>query len=287
MGGSKGRKKNCSGCKGHHRSPRGPNLCPYLPKSPKQSESGDTTPPGTPESEPGDMDPIPKDNKEYIPYLQDRIKTSKMFTLYRTMKCQVSSRDKGKYLAEYGERQNGQGDLTITVGSRSTKVHRSVLMDTSDYFKTMFTGGFSEADATTLDLSHIFEDLDELNAVLDYLYTRSISLSEENITSVTNSACFLLLADLQDACSDFLTANLSPSTCINIFVLSERHNTDKLQGACLEVIKAWFPFGLCHSPEALDLSPSCLCVLVKAGVLAMLSNADPRIFCFKKRANLL
>ena len=195
-----------------------------------------------------------------------------MFTLNQTAKCQVSSKDKGKYLAECGERQNGQGDLTITVGSRSTKVHRSVLMDSSDYFKTMFTRGFSEADATTLDLSRIFEDLDELNAVLDYLYTGSISLSEENITSVTNSACFLLLADLQDACSDFLIANLSPSTCINIFVLSERHNMDKLQGACLEVIKAWFPFGLCHSPEALDLSPSCICVLVKAGVLAMLSN---------------
>ena len=204
-----------------------------------------------------------------------------MFTLNRTAKCQVSAKDKGKYLAECGERQNGQGDLTITVGSRSTKVHRSILMDSSDYFKTMFTGGFSEADATTLDLSHIFEDLDELKAVLDYLYTGSISLSEENITSVTNSACFLLLADLQDACSDFLTANLSPSTCINIFVLSERHNMDKLQGACLEVIKAWLPFGLCHSPEALDLSPSCLCVLVKAGVLAMLSNDMKSIYLQK------
>ena len=204
-----------------------------------------------------------------------------MFTLNRTAKCQVSVKDKGKYLAECGERQNGQGDLTITVGSRSTKVHRSILMDSSDYFKTMFTGGFSETDATTLDLSNIFEDLDELKAVLDYLYTGSMSLSEENITSVTNSACFLLLADLQDVCSDFLTANLSPSTCINIFVLSERHNMDKLQGACLEVIKAWLPFGLCHSPEALDLSPSCLCVLVKAGVLAMLSNDMKSIYLQK------
>ena len=204
-----------------------------------------------------------------------------MFTLNRTAKCQVSVKDKGKYLAECGERQNGQGDLTITVGSRSTKVHRSILMDSSDYFRTMFTGGFSEADATTLDLSHIFEDLDELNAVLDYLYSGSISLSEENITSVTNSACFLLLADLQDACSDFLIANLSPSTSINIFVLSERHNMNKLQGACLEVIKAWFPFGLCHSPEALYLSPSCLCVLVKAGVLAMLSNDMKRTYLQK------
>ena len=204
-----------------------------------------------------------------------------MFTLRRTAICTITSREKTKYSAEFSQRSNGYGDFTIFVRSESTKVHQAVLEETCDYFRTMFTGRFAEAYTKSLDLSQVFENVDDLNSVLDYLYTGTISLSEENISSLTNAACFLLLTDLQTACSEFLIKNISPSTCINIFVLSERYSMKKLQDACLEVIKAWLPFGLCYSSEVLNLMPSCLVVMIKAGVLKLLSDDMNKTFMQK------
>ena len=204
-----------------------------------------------------------------------------MFTLSRTASCTVTTENLTKYSAEFRQRSDGYGDFTITVRSKSTKVHQAVLEERCDYFKTMFTGRFAEANTKSLDLSQVFENVDDLNCVLDYLYTGTISLSEENISSLTNAACFLLLTDLQTACSEFLTRNLSPSTCINIFALSERYSMKKLQDACLEVIKAWFPFGLCYSSEVLNLTPSCLVVMINAGVLKLLSDDMNKTFLQK------
>ena len=69
-----GKNRNCSGCKGYHKAPWGPNLCKYLehksgtPTSPGGLSSVWTLPPAPtpPTREEGD-------NIKYVSYLQDRI----------------------------------------------------------------------------------------------------------------------------------------------------------------------------------------------------------------------
>ena len=91
MGGNKSKKKNCSGCKGYHRGPWGPNQCLYMQKSPPDSGrrgsvpgSKGVTPPSPPPPNP--LHGLPpkladdkggggafKDNAAYMEYLENRI----------------------------------------------------------------------------------------------------------------------------------------------------------------------------------------------------------------------
>ena len=151
-------------------------------------------------------------------------------------------------------------------------------MDTSDYFSSMFSGRFSEVNATAIDLSNCMHEIDELNTVFDYLYSGNITLSEKNISYVLSLASLFLLAELKAACAEFLMANLVPSTAIPIFVLADQFFLQKVRAGCLEVIKAWFPFYICTLKEALDMSPDCLQVLLKEKVFGLLSNDVKKTF---------
>ena len=175
-------------------------------------------------------------------------------------------KDRPRYSEEYKERKDGRGDLTISVRGILSKVHRTVLMESSDYFKSMLSGGFSESCASMVDLSDSIDSVDNLNLVVDYMYTGEITLREENISSVVHTACLFLLSELQGACSEFLTTNICPKTCIPIFILAERYSLERVKRGCLEVIQAWFTFNLCHSLHALEMPADCLVVLVNENV---------------------
>ena len=151
-------------------------------------------------------------------------------------------------------------------------------MDTSDYFSSMFSGRFSEVSASAIDLSNCIHEIDELNTVLDYMYSGNITLSDKNISYVISLASLFLLAELKAACAEFLMANLVPSTCIPIFALADKFFLEKVRAGCLMVIKAWFPFYICTLKEALEMSIDCLQVLVKEKVFALLSNDVKKTF---------
>ena len=129
-----------------------------------------------------------------------------------------------------------------------------VLMDKSDYFTSMFSGRFFEVNATAIDLSNCMHELDELNTVLDYMYSGNITLSDKNISYVLSLASLFLLGKLKAACAEFLMANLVPSTAIPILVLAEKFFLQKVMAGCLEVIKAWFPFYICTLKEVAALT---------------------------------
>ena len=185
-----------------------------------------------------------------------------MYTLELTSTCTVKKGKKEKFAAEFSEREAGKGDLTIQVKDDSTQVHRAVLRESSDYFATMFSGKFSESDAASLNLSNVFNHVDEANAVFDFIYTGVIVLTEENIECIVNAARLFLLSDLCDACSEFLTTNLAPCTCLSIFPLAIRYSLDNLYDACIEILMSWFQFMLCNKPEALEITPDIMVCLI-------------------------
>ena len=121
-------------------------------------------------------------------------------------------------------------------------------------------------------------EIDELNIVLDYMYSGNITLSDKNISYVLSLASLFLLGELKAACAEFLMANLVPSTCIPIFVLADKFFLQKVRAGCLEVIKSWFPFYICKLKEAFEMSPDCLQVLVKEKVFELLPDDVKKTF---------
>ena len=195
-----------------------------------------------------------------------------MYTLTQTSSCGIFEEEKDRYKEEFDEREEGVGDVILSIGDERTAVHRKVLSAKSDYFESMFCGNFVESKATSIDLSDTCDDFESLSAVLDYMYLGTITLTEENIVSVVGIASVFLLGDLLNACSEFLMANIAPCTCIPIFDLAEKYSLVKVRDGCVEVFKAWFPFYLCHTKKALDMSPDCLKALVKENVFALISD---------------
>ena len=202
----------------------------------------------------------------------------------RTSNCQVFSVQDQKFGREFQEKIAGIGDLAICLHGKSLKAHRAVLMQRSDYFKTMFSGGFSETDAASVDLSEMFSDVSEASNVIDFMYTGNISLSEENISCVLNIACLFLMTDLQNICSEFLIANISPGTCMSILCLAERFNLKKVQNGCLEIIRSWFPSHLCDSDNAVEMPFSCLKILLSENVFALMPDEVKQTFLQKWNA---
>ena len=191
-----------------------------------------------------------------------------------TARCQIREKQQPARCTwqEFDDWREGEGDLTIQVHEASTKAHRAVLMKHSDYFKNMFSGRFSESGLEVLDLSHSFNDITELQWVLTYMYTGILQLTKDKIRSVSNTAALFLLGDLKTTCAEFLMTNIAPCTALNIFVLADTYTLTDVRSACLEVIKAWFPFNLCESKEALDMSPDCLKLLAQENIFALLPD---------------
>ena len=194
--------------------------------------------------------------------------------LYRTSRCGILG-DQLKIRTEYQERRKGKGDLTLTVDEGSSKAHRSVLMEKSDYFRSMLSGHYlyghsPESDKSHIDLSHCFTKVGELNMVLDFMYTGNVFLSKEKISCMLNAARLFRLTELESACSEFLMANLAPCTCISILILAEKYSLQKVKDGCLEILRAWFPFYHCHLTEALEIPPDCLRVLIKENLFELM-----------------
>ena len=161
-----------------------------------------------------------------------------------------------------------------------TSVHRAVLSEKSDYFKSMLSGRFTESTASSIDLSTSFHDVNELNIVLDYMYTGAISLSEENVAVVLNAASLFLMDDLQTACSKFLLARIIPSTCLSTLVLADRYSLKITQAGCLEFMKTWFPL-LCESEEAVSMPPDCLKLIADENIFAFTPGNVKKAFLQK------
>ena len=113
-------------------------------------------------------------------------------------------------------------DLVIRSGSTEVKVHKCVLAAGSNYFRACFTNSMIETESVEpLELNNIDED--SLNAIIDYIYTGSIDLSDANYLPILDAANQLELPKLVESCCEFLLSNLDVSNCLAIHDLSEQY----------------------------------------------------------------
>nr|CAH7713718.1 unnamed protein product [Callosobruchus chinensis] len=111
-------------------------------------------------------------------------------------------------------------DITLIAGSNGKRVraHRLVLSAASEYFSAMFTGGLSNEE-TEITLGEVNGDV--LQAVVNYCYTGTIEIREDNVETLLATACLMLLHEVVEACSRFLAHQLHPSNCLGIAVFAE------------------------------------------------------------------
>lgn len=90
----------------------------------------------------------------------------------------------------------------------------------------MFTGALREAGESEITLGDV--DGDALNALVQYCYTGTIELREDNVETLLSTACLMQLGAVVEACCAFLANQLHPSNCLGIAVFADQQGCQNL-----------------------------------------------------------
>uniref|UniRef100_A0A1B6I161 BTB domain-containing protein n=2 Tax=Homalodisca liturata TaxID=320908 RepID=A0A1B6I161_9HEMI len=121
----------------------------------------------------------------------------------------------------------------------SFRAHKCVLAARLDYFNSMFTGGWVEAEATTNLSLPIPQTI--LREVLDFLYKdEAVTLIESQdvdyISSVLVVADQLFITRLKQICEVALSGNISLRNAAYLLQLAITYNADQLKCCCMQFI---------------------------------------------------
>ena len=152
-------------------------------------------------------------------------------------------------------------DVTFLVGGKRLYAHRIVLASLSPYFKAMFTCKMAESKQEEITLKGI--DLTTLAALIEYTYTATIVVTEDNVQSLLPAASILQLNKIRQVCSDFLQQRLDTDNCLGIMEFAELHDCTQLQSAATAFSFSHFS-EVCRKEEFLNFSFDKLrCILDK------------------------
>lgn len=120
----------------------------------------------------------------------------------------------------------------------SLPAHRIILAACVPYFKAMFTSDMQEATKGEVRL----KDVDEagLKAIIGFVYSGKLELTESNVQGVLSTASLLDLQNLVDACARFMTKHLAPSNCLGVRGLANAYSLKQLHQAADKYAKYHF-----------------------------------------------
>lgn len=118
-------------------------------------------------------------------------------------------------------------DVVLEVERERIPCHRVVLASLSAYFKAMFTGEMAESRKKEITINGV--DAASLRSLIEYSYTASIDISEDNVQLILPAASVLQFEEVKRACSEFLKRQLDTENCLGIKMFAEVHGCQELQ----------------------------------------------------------
>lgn len=160
-------------------------------------------------------------------------------------------------LAKELNRQRRSGslcDVFLSVDGSQVKAHRAVLSARSSYFNSMFSGDFLEKSQSTIDFSAMFDKVDSLHSLVNYMYTGKLKLSWNNLEEILHAAALFLLEDACKLCSQFMLKNLRLENCLHVWALAEQYSLLQLSKFCQNLACTRFHDYLLYQKEALEVT---------------------------------
>ena len=84
-------------------------------------------------------------------------------------------------------------DTVLVAEGRQFPTHKLVLCSCSSYFDRMFQTGFLEQDSGTVVLKDF--DAETLGLLLDFMYTGTITINEDNVQDILIGIEYLIASD--------------------------------------------------------------------------------------------
>uniref|UniRef100_A0A1A8AJR6 Kelch-like 23 n=1 Tax=Nothobranchius furzeri TaxID=105023 RepID=A0A1A8AJR6_NOTFU len=105
--------------------------------------------------------------------------------------------------------------------------HRALLAARSSYFKVMFTADMRERSNSVIKLRGL--DCGVLGALLDYVYSAQVRITESNVQNLLEAADLLQFAAVKQACEEFLVRLLDVDNCLGMHTFAELHLCPSLE----------------------------------------------------------
>ncbi|XP_047456958.1 kelch-like protein 23 [Mugil cephalus] len=114
-------------------------------------------------------------------------------------------------------------DVTLQCGESGQvfHCHRALLSARSSYFKVMFTADMRERSNSVVKLTGV--DSSVLGALVNYVYTAQVSITESNVQSLLEAADLLQFVSVKQACEEFLIRLLDVDNCLGMHAFAELH----------------------------------------------------------------
>ncbi|KAG7462154.1 hypothetical protein MATL_G00199960 [Megalops atlanticus] len=118
-------------------------------------------------------------------------------------------------------------DLVLkTERGESFPVHRVVLAAGGAYFRALLCGGMRESGEAAVMLRGVSGWV--LQALLAFLYSGTLWLSEDSVWELTEAALQFQLQGALSLCQDFLRAHMDVQSCLDVLALAEAYGLQQL-----------------------------------------------------------
>ena len=132
-------------------------------------------------------------------------------------------------------------DVCIKFEDREIMAHKCVLAPVSDYFKSLFLGPFkTDNHIVEVDFSTVALDAESIEAIIDFLYTGLIEISDDNLEAILKLATFLLIRQVQDLCITFMEQSCDIDTYMGYYLLSVDYMVPGAEEIVMKTIKSRF-----------------------------------------------
>ena len=151
-------------------------------------------------------------------------------------------RDVNVNLLEYANKSRDQGffcDVTILAGNQRIFANRLVLSCYSPYLEGFFK--FQERNFTTENTIEI-ETVDgkALKALIDFIYTGSITISKQNVKDLLSGAHYLQMHEVKQFCFDFFCSNATVENSLDVLQIAGLYKNEGLMNEIQQYISINF-----------------------------------------------
>ena len=140
-------------------------------------------------------------------------------------------------LLEYANKNRDEGffsDVTIVAGNERIPANRLVLSCYSTYFEGMFKLQMRERYENIIEIKTI--DGRELRALIDFIYTGSINIDEQNVMNLLSGAEYLQLHEVKEFCFEFLRSHITVDNSLGVLKTADLYRNESLKEKMLQYI---------------------------------------------------
>ena len=114
----------------------------------------------------------------------------------------------------------------VTKDDKEFKAHRNVLSAASPFFSKLLQSNMKENQEGIVRFEEISAAV--MEDVLEFIYTGSVEVTQENSKDLIAAANYLLIPGLKKLSGRFLERQITKSNCISTFYFAEMYQCDEL-----------------------------------------------------------